>query len=112
MQRIEDIIKKNKEAFNNSEPNPAHFENFQKKLEGDHTKSSEGWFERYNIMLKIAAAILIFATVGTILYTDTFSYLKNTFTKIFKAESPKPVNSTLKDSLLVSGCSIIIFLIP
>ncbi len=92
MQRIEDIIKKNKEAFNNSEPNPDHFENFQKKLEGDHTKSSEGWFERYNIMLKIAAAILIFATVGTILYTDTFSYLKNTFTnEIVAAELPAEI---------------------
>ena len=92
MQRIEDIIKKNKESFNNSEPNPDHFENFQKKLEGDHNKKAEGWFERYNIILKIAAAILIFAAIGTILYTDTFSTLKNTFTnEIIAAELPAEI---------------------
>lgn len=92
MQRIEDIINKNKESFNNNEPSPNHFENFQKKLEGDLTKRSEGWFERYNIILKIAAAILIFASIGTILYTDTFSTLKNTFTnEIVAAELPAEI---------------------
>lgn len=89
MQRIDDIIKKNKEAFNNNEPSPDHFGKFQKKLEVAHLEIGESWFERYNIILKIAAAILIFAAVGTMLYTDTFSYLKNTFTnEIVAAELP------------------------
>jgi hypothetical protein len=92
MQRIEDIIKKNKEAFNNDEPRADHFDRFQKKLEGDQKERGEGWFERYNIMLKIAAAILIFAAVSTIIYTDTFTYLKNTFTnEIVAAELPDEI---------------------
>ena len=92
MQRIEDIIKKNKESFNDSEPSPDHFDNFKKKLENDQIINGESWFERYNIILKIAAGILIFAAVSTILYTDTFSYLKNTFTnEIVAAELPAEI---------------------
>lgn len=92
MQRIEDIISKNKESFNNNEPSPDHFNNFQKKLENDQTNKGESWFERYNIVLKIAAAILIFAAISTILYTDSFSYLKNTFTnEIVAAELPAEI---------------------
>lgn len=92
MQRIEDIIKKNKEAFNSSEPSPDHFDNFQKKLENDQMVNGESWFERNNIVIKIAAAILIFAAVSTLLYTDSFSYLKNTFTnEIVAAELPAEV---------------------
>lgn len=92
MQRIEDIIKKNKEAFNSNEPSPDHFENFQKKLDGDHIIRGESWIERYNIVLKIAAAILIFAAISTLLYTDSFSYLKNKFTnEIVAAELPAEI---------------------
>lgn len=92
MQRIEDIIKKNKEAFNSNEPSPDHFENFQKKLDEGQVSMDEGWFERYNIVIKIAAAILIFAAIGTILYTDTFSYMRNTFTnEIVAAELPAEI---------------------
>jgi len=92
MQRIEDIIKKNKESFNSSEPSPDHFDNFQKRLEKNDTIKGESWFERYNIVLKIAAAILIFATISTLLYTDSFSYLKNTFTnEIVAAELPAEI---------------------
>lgn len=92
MQRIEDIIRKNKEAFENNEPSADHFANFQKKLKNDQTNKGESWFERYNIVLKIAAAILIFAAISTILYTDSFSYLKNTFTnEIVAAELPAEI---------------------
>lgn len=92
MQRIEDIIKKNKESFNSNEPSPDHFDNFQKKLESDQVEKGESWFERYNIVLKIAAAILIFAAVSTVLYTDSFSYLRNTFTnEIVAAELPAEI---------------------
>jgi len=92
MQRIEDIIKKNKEAFNSNEPGSDHFDNFQKKLEEGQVSMDESWFERYNIVIKIAAAILIFAAIGTILYTDTFSYMKNTFTnEIVAAELPAEI---------------------
>lgn len=89
MQRIEDIIKKNPEMFNNNEPSAGHFNRFQKKLEDNRAEKGEGWFERYNILLRIAAAVLIFAAIGTVIYTDTFAYLKNAFTnEIVAAELP------------------------
>ncbi|MCD4682923.1 MAG: hypothetical protein K8R86_06545 [Bacteroidales bacterium] len=92
MQRIEDIIKKNQEAFNDNEPGADHFEKFQKKLEDDQSGRGESWLERYNIILKIAAAIVIFAAISTFLYTDSFSYLKNSFTnKIVAAELPAEI---------------------
>lgn len=92
MQRIEDIIKKNKKAFDNNEPSPDHFDNFQKKLESDQVEKGESWFERYNIILKIAAAVLIFAAISTVLYTDSFSYLKDKFTnEIVAAELPAEI---------------------
>jgi len=91
MQRIEDIIKKNQEAFNDAEPSTDHFEKFQKKLD-EIPVAQESWFERYNIFLKIAAAIVIFVAVATFLYTDSFSYLKSTFTnKIVAAELPAEI---------------------
>jgi len=89
MQRIDDIIKKNKDAFNENEPGSNHFDNFQNKLD-KYNASNESWFEHYNIPIKIAAAILIFAAISTIIYTDTFSYLKSTFTnEIVAAELPE-----------------------
>jgi len=91
MQRIEDIIKKNQEAFNDAEPSADHFDKFQKKLD-KMPEERESLFERYNIVLKIAAAIIIFVAVTTFLYTDSFSYLKNSFTnKIVAAELPEEI---------------------
>jgi serine phosphatase RsbU (regulator of sigma subunit) len=92
MKRIEDIIKQNREAFNTEEPGTGHFDKFQKKLQESQEGWSESWFERYNIVLKIAAAVLIFAAITTIIYTDSFTYLKRTFTnEIVAAELPAEV---------------------
>lgn len=107
MQRIDDIINKNKESFNSNEPSSGHFDNFQKKLENDQTDKGEGWFERYNIVLKIAAAILIFAAISTILYTDSFSYLKNTFTnEIVAAELPAEIVEVMQYYNVIEGKKI------
>ncbi len=107
MQRIEDIIKKNKEAFNNDELPVDHFARFQKKLENDHVERGESWFEHYNIMLKIDAAILIFAAISTIIYTDTFSYLKNTFThEIVSAELPDEILEVMQYYNVISDKKI------
>ena len=107
MQRIEDIIKKNKEAFNNDEPRADHFDRFQKQLEDDQKERGENWFERYNIIVKIDAAILIFAAISTIFYTDTFSYLKNTFTnEIVAAELPDEILEVMQYYNVISDKKI------
>ena len=97
MQSIEEIIRKNQKAFNDNEPATDHFDKFQKKFEDYQSGVSESWFERYNIFLKIAAAILIFATVSTLFYTGSFSYLKNTISdQIVAAELPVEVMEVMQ----------------
>ena len=92
MQSIEEIIRKNREAFNDNEPTTDHFDKFQKKLADYQSAVSEGWFERYNIFLKIAAAVLLFITVSTLFYNGSFSYLKNTISEqIVAADLPVEV---------------------
>jgi hypothetical protein len=91
MQHLEDKIRKNLKAFNDNEPQSGHFEKFQKRLSEEADKK-ESFFERYNIVIKIAAAVLVFLAISTLIYTDTFSYLKRTFTnEIVAAELPDEI---------------------
>jgi hypothetical protein len=88
MQRIEEIINKNKEAFSESEPQEGHLDRFSEKLTAYH-RQKEGWFERYAIAVRIAAAILLFIAVATLIYTDRLPVIKNLFTKrLASAELP------------------------
>lgn len=88
MQRIEEIIKKNKEAFSDREPQEGHLERFSEKLTAHH-RQKEGWFERYAIAVRIAAAILVFIAVATLIYTDRLPVIKNLFTqRLASAELP------------------------
>lgn len=90
MKSIEEIIRKNREAFNDSEPGDGHFERFSAKLKTAPPGSKEGWFQRYNIVLKIAASVIIFIAVGTFIFTESFSDLRNTMTaKIFSTKLPQ-----------------------
>jgi hypothetical protein len=88
MQRIEDIIKKNREAFSQSEPQEGHLERFSDKLKA-HQVQKENWFERYAIAVRIAAAVLVFVAVTTLIYTDRLPGIKRLFTQsIASAELP------------------------
>lgn len=90
MKSIEEIIRKNPEAFNDSEPDDGHVERFRAKLEAAPPGSTEGWFQRYNIVLKIAASLVIFIAVGTFIFTESFLDLRNTVTaKIFSTKLPQ-----------------------
>lgn len=92
MKRIEDIIKKNEEAFHDSEPKAGHFERFREKLEHSQAGIEESWFERNNLFLKIAAAIILFAAISTLIYTDRFSFVRNALTdQIVAAELPDEI---------------------
>lgn len=88
MQRIEDIIKKNKEAFSENEPRDGHLERFAEKLAADH-RHREGWFERYAIAIRIAAAVVLFIAVATLIFTDRLPGIKNLFTqRLVSSELP------------------------
>jgi hypothetical protein len=89
MQRIEDIIKKNREAFSDQEPPEGHFGRFSEKLAADH-QHRESWMERNAIALRIAAALLLFVAISTLIYTDKLPGIKSMFTtRIASAQLPR-----------------------
>lgn len=51
---IEELIAKNLEGLNDSEPSEGHFERFEEKLAKQHQKSSFSW----KVVLKVAAAVI------------------------------------------------------
>jgi hypothetical protein len=88
MKRIEDIIKKNKEAFSDNEPQEGHLERFSEKLAAHHMQK-EGWFDRYALTIRIAAAVVLFVAVSTLIYTDRMPGIKGLFThRLASAELP------------------------
>lgn len=92
MKKIEDIIQNNKDFFNENEPSPVHFDNFQQKLSGIHEEKKEGWFSRNSMALKIAASILLFVTFGTLYYTNSFDFISKTVSsQIANADLPSEI---------------------
>jgi hypothetical protein len=90
MPKIEDIIKRNRVDFDDSEPETGHLDRFRAKLEASLPGGKEGWLQRYNIVLKIAAAVVLFIGVTAIIYTDSFSDMRNTLTaKIYSTKLPQ-----------------------
>lgn len=97
MQGIEDKIRKNLRSFNDEEPEDGHLDRFGDRLNQFHAELNENWFERHDLFIKIAAAALIFITIGTILYTDAFSRLKSRLSEqIVAAELPVEVKEVMQ----------------
>ncbi|MCD4698432.1 MAG: hypothetical protein K8S16_19575 [Bacteroidales bacterium] len=92
MKKIEKIIAENRDAFNTEAPGPEHFEHFRAKLNSYHKSEHASWFERYSFSLRVAAVIMIFVTIGTFIYTGSFSKLKSLVSdQIVAAELPQEV---------------------
>ena len=97
MHGIEDKIKQNLNAFNAEEPAEGHLQRFNEKLDQYHAATQESWFERHNLFLKIAAATLIFLTVGTLILTDSFSWIRSLVSEqIVAAELPEEVKEVMQ----------------
>jgi len=97
MQGIEEIIRKNKEAFNKSEPSPDHFDTFREKLTHYHNINPESWYDRFNIFLKIAAAIFIFVAITSLYYTNSFNFIRNVISdKIASVDLPTEVQDVIQ----------------
>ena len=71
MSIIEEKIRKNKEIFDSYEPNDGHFDRFQKKLSKLHPQKKTNIFVRTNVLLKVAAVIVILITVTFIIINYT-----------------------------------------
>jgi len=97
MQGIENKIKQNIEAFNSSEPGKDHLSNFEAKLDELHAVEKESWTERFGLVIKIAAATLIFITIGTLYYTNSFSFLRGIISdQIVASELPLEVREVMQ----------------
>lgn len=96
MKGLEDIIKRNKEAFD-KEPSSGHMEKFSAKLDALHVEDQESWFERYGMTIRIAAAVLIFITVGSFFYTNLFDNFREKISQqIVAAELPLEVQEVMQ----------------
>jgi hypothetical protein len=97
MKSIEDKIRKNRERFNDLEPEAGHFERFGEKLGQFHKEQHESWFERHSMILKIAAAFILFATFAVFLYTNRFDFVRNMLSdKLVAAELPVEVREVMQ----------------
>lgn len=89
MKGLENTIKKNRDAFDSQEPGSDHFRNFEARLDELHGQEQESWFERNGMVLRIAAAVLLFMTIGSFFYTGLFNSVKDSISdKIVAAELP------------------------
>jgi hypothetical protein len=97
MNRIENTIKKNKEAFNDAVPSPDHFNSFRNKLDAFHAEKPESWLRRNTEMLRIAAVIALFVSVGTIYFTGGFSFVRDAISEqIVAAELPLEIQEVMQ----------------
>ncbi len=75
MKDLEKYVKDNLELFNDAEPEPDHFEKFRNKLE---LQGNGGYnIQRSGMMLKIAAAILIFLMTAVFIFDYSIHGLRN-----------------------------------
>jgi len=97
MKDIEQTIRKNLEAFNQEEPGAGHFDRFDEKLDQFHSLHTENWFERNDLVLRIAASALVFLVIGGLLFTGTFSNLKFFVSeKIMAADLPPELKEVMQ----------------
>jgi len=97
MKNIENTIKKNREAFNDAEPSPDHLNTFTNKLDAFHSEKPESWIQRNGEVLRIAAAIVLFVTVGTVYLTGGFSFVRDAISEqIVAAELPLEIQEVMQ----------------
>ena len=75
MKNLDEIIEKNREAFNSEEPSAGHFDKFEEKLM-KYQQGQESWFSRYGLALRIAVGVLIFITIGLMYYNNPLERFK------------------------------------
>src|ERR1035438_222498 len=75
MEDLEKYVNENLDQFNDTEPDPGHFEKFRQKLELQSGKNLIP--ARHGMMLKIAAAILILLTVSMFIFDHSLHGLKS-----------------------------------
>lgn len=104
MSEIENIIKKNREAFNEVEPSPDHLDNFRARLDDYHTTKKMSWISRHSEIIRIAAAVIIFIGVGTFYFTGGFSFIRDSISEqIVAAELPIELQEVMQYYNVISN---------
>ena len=97
MKDIEQTIRKRLGEFNQDEPVEGHFDRFENRLDQFHSMHNENWFERNDLVLRIAASALVFLVIGGLLFTGTFSNLKFFVSdKIMAADLPVELKEVMQ----------------
>ena len=95
MSIFEDKIRKTKKLFDAFEPDPGHFDRFQEKLNKLHPEEKSIKFLNFKNILKIAAAIIIFACASIVLIV--ISYNNNEKENIEFAENPNELSNEFNE---------------
>lgn len=97
MRNIEEHIQNNLNSFNSEMPRKGHDERFLQKLNNVRVEKPEGWFTRNNVILRIAAAIILFAGIGSLYYITGFSGLNKLLTnQIVERNLPPEVQEVVR----------------
>lgn len=93
---IEDKIKKNKDAFDAEEPAAGHLGRFEDKLGALHATDHESWLEKHGMVIRIAAAALIFIALGSFFYSSLFDRFRDSISeRIIAAELPAELQEVM-----------------
>jgi len=95
MSIFEDKIRKTKKLFDAFEPDQGHFDRFQEKLNKLHPEEKSIKFLNFKNILKIAAAIIIFACASIVLIV--ISYNNNEKENIEFAENPNELSNEFNE---------------
>ena len=97
MSKIEDIIQKNKDKFDEYELGIKHFEDFQKKLSKFNTHQNKYKFLNTKLVLKIAAVIIIMVSLSVVYFNSSINDIKNFFSeKLASTELPVELQEVMK----------------
>ncbi len=95
MTELEDIIHKNRSAFDEQEPDPGHFDRFEKRLK-TMSPSPTFLFKRREL-LKVAAVILFLITASVLVFDLTTREIRDRFFKgQVMAELPLEVREAMQ----------------
>lgn len=87
MNRLEENIRRNRQLFDDAEPEAGHFERFEKKLDRSEAGQEKSNVFRISYMWRIAAALVILVTFS-VLYTqiENLNLIKTTQSQELPAE--------------------------
>ncbi|MBN1338843.1 MAG: hypothetical protein JXA03_05930 [Bacteroidales bacterium] len=103
MTQLEDIIRNNRNAFDEAEPSSGHTERFRDRLDEAMPIKREGLWAKYGFEIRLAAGFAVFVTLAVLFYAGTFGSFKNlVFKQLSAAELPLEVREMLEYYIVIT----------